>query len=84
MINMPYFLREKLHYPRGVVRDNGYWEIETDDLPLDPAGWVGEECRVYNINGGFHHVTIKEDDAYSRIQTGVACSRWHLLWLCIF
>jgi hypothetical protein len=52
MINMPYFLREKLHYPRGVVRDNGYWEIETDDLPLDPAGWVGEECRVYNINGG--------------------------------
>lgn len=59
---MPYFLREKLHYPRGVVRDNGYWEIETDDLPLDPAGWVGEECRVYNINGGYHCVTIKEDD----------------------
>lgn len=59
---MPYYLHEYNHYNDGSIVDNGYWEIDFYDIPDNIKDLVGCTCRVYNICGGWHNVTIEAND----------------------
>lgn len=85
---MPYFLHEYNHYNDGSIVDNGYWEIDSYDVLGDIKDLVGCTCRVYNICGGWHEVTIKAEDEIIQADTWdeLDCSyllnsNSHLGWL---